>query len=203
MLNIVALHVGVFCGLASGRVAWVFLGIAVEETSRLLSLWVHLRSQDAWRDIITVLHVMDGIVWLPWRCALLGERGDSPLWDLLFSRKNLPKLLSRTADGDVNNRIAPTWSTPWLKDLYLLQHNEFLRVWVKTYLSVFLFVGVNKEFIYTLNCNLDLRESRRNNRKDSDFTWNPIWEKPWGGKENSLFSKDYSEFYKDQLCSSS
>jgi len=33
-------------------------------------------------------------------------------------------------------------------------------------------VGVNsqKEFIYTSSCNLDLRESRRNNHKDSDFT---------------------------------
>ena len=43
----------------------VFLGITIGRTPRLLLLRVHLRSQDVWRDIITVLHVMDGIVWLP------------------------------------------------------------------------------------------------------------------------------------------
>jgi len=44
-------------------------------------------------------------------------------------------------------------------------------------------IGVNsrKEFIYTSNSNMDLRESRRNNCKDSNFTWNPIWKKSWGG----------------------
>ena len=52
----------------------VFLGITAEEPPRLLSLQVHLRSQKAWRDTITVLYVMDGIVLLFWRRALLGEK---------------------------------------------------------------------------------------------------------------------------------
>ena len=62
-------------GLASSRVALgVFLGIAAGEIPLLLSLRVHFQSEDAWRDIITILHVVDGIVWLSWRCALLREK---------------------------------------------------------------------------------------------------------------------------------
>ena len=64
-------------------------------------------------------------------------------------------------------------------------------------------VGVNskKEFIYTSNCNMDLRESR-NNHTNSGFTWKPNLRK-FTGRGNSLFSEDYNGFYKDQFCPSS
>jgi len=44
-------------------------------------------------------------------------------------------------------------------------------------------VGVNsqKEFVYVSNYNLGLRESRKSNHKDSDFTWKPNLGKPRGG----------------------
>ena len=52
----------------------VFLWVTTKEPPRLLSLWVYFMSQEAWRDTITVLYVMDEIVWLPWRYALLREK---------------------------------------------------------------------------------------------------------------------------------
>ena len=65
-------------------------------------------------------------------------------------------------------------------------------------------VGVNfyKEFIYTSNCNLDLRESKRNNRQDLDFTWKLSLRKTTEEEKNSLFSEDYNELFREQLSSS-
>ena len=48
---------------------------------------------------------------------------------------------------------------------------------------MFATVGVNseKEFIYTSNCNLDLRKSKKIITKTQVLHVNPIWEKPQGG----------------------
>jgi len=51
-------------GLVTTVLLGVFLGITAREMPRSLSLRVHLKSQGAWRDTITVLHIMDVIVWL-------------------------------------------------------------------------------------------------------------------------------------------
>jgi len=63
-------------------------------------------------------------------------------------------------------------------------------------------VNSQKKIIYMSNCDLDLKESRRNNRKDSDFMWKLNLKN--SRKEGRLhyFSKDYSGFYREQLCSS-
>ena len=119
----------------------VFLGIAVGETPRLLSLWVHLQSQVAWPYIITALHIMYKIIWLPWRHALLADKEavlHSGTYFCTWTSLGFP---SGAEDGGVNNRIAPARSALRLKDLCLLHHHEFWRFWVKT---CFIYISFQK-----------------------------------------------------------
>jgi len=76
MLNDVAAG-GSFSSLPSdwqGGCIGIFLWIIAGEPPRLLLLRVHLQSQKVWRDTTTVLYVMGGIVWFPWRRALPDEK---------------------------------------------------------------------------------------------------------------------------------
>ena len=54
--------------------------------------------------------------------------------------------------------------------------------------------GINsqRKFIYTLICNLDLRESKKTTQRHMFLRGNPIWKKNGEERENSLFVKDYS-----------
>jgi len=59
-------------------------------------------------------------------------------------------------------------------------------------------VGVNsqKEFIYTSNCNLDLRGSRKKQSQRLRFYVKTQFGKNQGEEgENSVFSDDYNVFY--------
>jgi len=80
-----------------------------------------------------------------------------------------------------------TW-TSWMEVLPYCPFLLEVRDHSITLYWVIIRVNSQKEFICTSNCNLNLRESRRDNHKDSDLRKSPIWEKPQErGKEFAIF----------------
>jgi len=78
-------------------------------------------------DIITVLYILEGPVWLPWRRALIEKEEILHPEDLLFCAESPWAILEICERWCENNRIAPVRSVPRRATLCLLQHRKFIR----------------------------------------------------------------------------